>query len=225
MSAGVVERDLSTGRELGCIAGASLANLAVAATVFAVAGTAADGTELALRTTARVSLVWFLLAFCASPAFRLWPGRLTHAWLGYRRAFGVVFGLSMSIHVGCILRLFQQFAPARPPMVTTTDFTIGIPGLVFVAAMTVTSIGALQRAVGPVVWGRLHRVGIWVVWAIFILCLLDSVGRKRTAHAVLAYYVFIGVLGLAAVLRACAGTTPAPNGHDGSVVARGNHPS
>jgi hypothetical protein len=31
---------------------------------------------------------------------------------------------------------------------------------------------------------RLHTTGIWVVWAIFFLCLVDSVGRKSTAHPV-----------------------------------------
>jgi hypothetical protein len=42
---------------------------------------------------------------------------------------------------------------------------------------------------------------MWVVWAIFFLCLVDSVGRKTTDHPVLAYYAFIAVLLLGMSLR------------------------
>jgi len=42
------------------------------------------------------------------------------------------------------------------------------------------------------------------VWAIFFLCLVDSVGRKTTAHPVLAYHTFIAVLLLGLGLRVCA---------------------
>ena len=43
-----------------------------------------------------------------------------------------------------------------------------------------------------------------MVWAIFFLCLVDSVGRKTTNHPFLAYYLFITVLLLAAGLRVLA---------------------
>jgi hypothetical protein len=68
-----------------------------------------------LRTTARVSFVWFILAFIASPLQQLRPSRAGAWLLGHRRALGVTFGLSMSIHVCFIVRLFALHAPARPP--------------------------------------------------------------------------------------------------------------
>ncbi|MFN8643916.1 MAG: ferric reductase-like transmembrane domain-containing protein [Candidatus Binatia bacterium] len=121
-----------------------------------------------------------------------------------RRALGVTFGLSMAIHVGCILRLYALHAPARPPMVTDSDIWIGIPALGMVAVLTVTSLDALKRRLSPAAWRRLHATGIWIVWAIFFLCLVDSVGRKTTAHPVLAYHLFIAVLAGAAGLRVAA---------------------
>ncbi|MFN2376688.1 MAG: hypothetical protein ABR538_09130, partial [Candidatus Binatia bacterium] len=88
------------------IVAATAANLAIAALLLALAGSGVDGTELALRTTARVSFVWFLLAFLATPLHQLWPSPMS-AWMQQRRsAVGVVFGLSMSIHVAFILRLY-----------------------------------------------------------------------------------------------------------------------
>ena len=79
-------------------------------------------------------------------------------------------------------------------MVTEADFWIGVPGLLLVALLTITSARRLRRRLGPVIWGRLHRTGIWFVWGIFFACLIDSVGRKATDHPLSAYYLFIAVL-------------------------------
>ena len=56
----------------------------------------------------------------------------------------------------------------------------------------------------PVAWRRLHTIGIYAVWSIFFLCLIDSVGRKETAHPVLGYHSFVGVLLGAMALRLVA---------------------
>ncbi len=191
-------------REAALIVGATLANASLAGALLVLAGAGSAATELALRTTARVSFVWFMLVFVASPLRQLRPSRVS-AWLVHRRrALGVIFGLSMSIHVGFILRLYALHAPVRPPMVTDADFLVGIPGLVLVALLTITSVEALKRRLGEIAWKRLHTTGIWVVWAIFFLCLVDSVGRKNTTHPVLAYYTFIAVLLLGLTLRIAA---------------------
>jgi DMSO/TMAO reductase YedYZ heme-binding membrane subunit len=191
-------------REAVLIVGATLFNAGLAAALLWHAGSDSDATELALRTTARVSFAWFMLTFVASPLRQLRPSRFSNWLVRRRRALGVIFGLSMSIHVGFILRLFALHAPARPPMVTDADFLIGIPGLVLVALLTLTSLDALKRRMSPSAWQRLHTTGIWVVWSIFFLCLVDSVGRKATNHPVLAYYSFIAVLLLGVALRGAA---------------------
>ena len=186
------------------IVGATLANASLAGSLLLLAGSDIAATELALRTTARVSFVWFMLAFVAAPLQQLRPSRVGAWLLSRRRALGVIFGFSMSIHVCFILRLYALHAPARPPMVNDTDFFIGIPGLVMVAVLTITSLDALKQRLGPIAWRRLHTTGIWLVWTIFFLCLVDSVGRKKTAHPVLAYHLFIAVLLLGMGLRVFA---------------------
>jgi DMSO/TMAO reductase YedYZ heme-binding membrane subunit len=186
------------------IAGGASLTVILAAALFTWFGSGSDGTELALRMTARLSFVWFMLAFVAAPLHQLRPSRLSTWLLRRRRAFGVTFGLSMAVHVVCIQRLFMLYAPEQPPMVTTADFLIGIPGLVLVGLLTLTSLDALKRRLSPVAWRRLHITGIWAVWAIFFLCLVDSVGRKTTDHPILAYYAFIAVLLLGLALRLLA---------------------
>ena len=189
--------------EIAIVVAAALLGLGVAGTVLAVdAGSA--GTRLALRLTARLSFVDFMIAFVASPLARLRPGAATRWLVRRRRAFGIAFGASMTIHVGCILRLYSLYAPTRPPMVTDADFLVGIPGLVLVALMTATSAVAVRRRMKPAHWRRLHRTGLWVVWSIFFLCLVDSVGRKETAHPVTAYWMFIAALLAALAVRVIA---------------------
>jgi hypothetical protein len=73
-----------------------------------------------------------------------------------------------------------------------------------VALLTVTSVETLKQRLGALAWQRLHTTGIWVVWAIFFLCLVDSVGRKATTHPVLAYHTFIVALLAGMVLRVLA---------------------
>jgi DMSO/TMAO reductase YedYZ heme-binding membrane subunit len=180
--------------ELAWILAATLVSLGVAASILIAGEAGRDATRLALRATARVSFVYFMLAFVAAPLAVLRPGSASAWLLRHRRAFGVAFGASMTVHVGCILRLYALYAPERPPMVTDADFLIGLPGLVLVALLTVTSWVRVRRRLVPAHWRRLHRVGIYVVWTIFFLCLVDSVGRKETMHPVLGYYAFIAVL-------------------------------
>lgn len=183
------------------IVAATTFNALIAIAVLSAWGAEPAGIELALRVTARVSFVWFLLAFVAAPLQQLRPGPVGTWLMRHRRACGIVFGLSMSMHIAFILRMFVLFAPERPPMVTLADFFIGIPGLVMVGLMTVTSFDALKRALGPRRWKQLHRSGLYVVWAIFFLCLTDSVARKETHHPVLEYHLFIAVLVAAMALR------------------------
>jgi hypothetical protein len=190
--------------ELAILLGAALVSLTVAGSVLAAGDAGREATRLALRLTARLSFVYFLLAFIATPLARLRPGALSRWLVWRRRAFGVAFGASMTIHVGCILRLYALYTPDRPPMVTDADFLIGVPGLVLVALMTVTSLVAIRRRIPPRAWKRLHTVGLYVVWSIFFLCLVDSVSRKETDHPFAAYYVFVAILVAAMALRLAA---------------------
>jgi len=190
--------------ELAIIVGAALLSFTVAGTVLLAGDSAREATRLALRLTARLSFVYFMLAFVASPLARLRPGPASRWLVRRRRAFGVAFAASMTIHVGCILRLYTLYAPDRPPMVTDADFLIGVPGLTLVALMAVTSAVAVRRRIAPITWKRLHTTGLYAVWSIFFLCLIDSVGRKETDHPITAYYTFIAVLVAAMALRLTA---------------------
>ncbi|MCC6765197.1 MAG: ferric reductase-like transmembrane domain-containing protein [Deltaproteobacteria bacterium] len=208
--------------EIAWIVGATLLGLTVAASVLVAGEAGREATRLALRATARVSFVYFVLAFTAAPLARLRPAPWSRWLLRRRRAFGVAFGATMTVHVGCLLRLYGLYAPERPPMVTDADFLIGVPGLVLVALMTVTSLVAVRRRLAEAHWRRLHRAGVWFVWAVFFLCLVDSVGRKESAHPFLGYWAFVAVLLAAAALRWAAWRMPGAPSSPGSARVSGS---
>lgn len=158
-------------------------------------------TREALRGSARVAFVLFLLAFVARPLDDLMPSGFS-AWLmETRKTIGVSFALAMGIHLGLIVWLFVLSAPDIPDAVTMADFLIGAPVLLLVFIMGATSAGALRRAMGPQPWNRLHIVGLYLVWLVFMLCLTDSMGRKSPPYPASDYAPFIVLLVLAMGLR------------------------
>src|SRR5690606_10487061 len=57
-----------------------------------------DGVRLAIRATARTSLLFFLLAFGAGAAFTLWPSVASRWIRAHRRQWGWLFVISHTLH-------------------------------------------------------------------------------------------------------------------------------
>lgn len=132
-----------------------------------------EGSRLAVRATARTSFALFLIAFTASSLVRLWPGETTRWLVRNRRWFGLGFAWSHMLHLLAILRLFGNYAeqvPA-PPMATIVGGGIAY---VFIAAMAATSFDGAVRWMGAKNWQRLHKVGVWYVWIVF----MTSYGKR-----------------------------------------------
>lgn len=132
-----------------------------------------EGVRLAVRATARSSFALFLIAFTASSLFRLWPGDTTPWLLRNRRWFGLGFAWSHLLHLIAILWLFGNYAgqvPA-PPMATIVGGGIAY---VFIAAMAATSFDGAVRWMGARNWQRLHKIGTWYIWIVF----MTSYGKR-----------------------------------------------
>ena len=132
-----------------------------------------EGARLAVRATARSSFALFLIAFTASSLVRLWPGDTTRWLLRNRRWFGLGFAWSHLLHLIAILWLFGNYAgqvPA-PPMATIVGGGIAY---VFIAAMAATSFDGAVRWMGARNWQRLHKIGIWYIWIVF----MTSYGKR-----------------------------------------------
>ncbi len=135
--------------------------------------------RLAIRVTARTSLLLFCAAFVASALVGWWPGRATRALLAYRRQIGLGFAWSHALHLVAIVGLSRA-----DPAVSFSAITLVFGGsaYVLIAAMAVTSFDRTARWLGARRWRLLHSIGSYVVWIIFT----NSYGG-RSAHD--AYFV------------------------------------
>jgi sulfoxide reductase heme-binding subunit YedZ len=111
-----------------------------------------DGMRLAIRFTARTSLLFFCLAFSAAALARLWSNAWTRWQRRNRRYLGVTFAASHAIHAVAIV-CFAQMDPAGFAVETSAaSYIFGGLGYAFIIAMAATSFdrsaAATARAPG-----------------------------------------------------------------------------
>lgn len=148
---------------------AALAVAALSLWLASMRGFEVEGVRLAIRFTARTSLLFFCLAFSASALSRLWPTPPT-LWLRRNRRYvGLSFAASHAIHAVAI-GLFAAMAPADFREATSpASFIFGGLGYAFILAMAATSFDRTAAAIGPRAWRILHTTGIHYLWFQFMV--------------------------------------------------------
>ena len=153
----------------------------IAAAVLAITGLAmatqpagVPAIRLAIRLTARTSLLLFCTAFAASALAGWWRGPVTRAVLVYRRQIGLGFAFSHAMHLAAIVA-FAQVDPVQFHTATNIiTYVGGGLGYLLIAAMAATSFDRSARWLGARRWRLLHGVGGYYVWIIFA----NSYGRR-----------------------------------------------
>lgn len=103
---------------------------------------------MAIRLTARTSLLLFLLAFCASSLDFLWPSAATRWIKANRRSFGLAFAFSHLLHAVAIVAL-SQFNPVLFDELTApAAFVAGGTAYFVIILMTLTSFDRVSEIVG-----------------------------------------------------------------------------
>lgn len=144
---------------------AALALAAMTAGLLAIYGTGEPGIRVMIRATARTSVVLFTAAFTAAAAVRLWPRPSTKWMLRNRRYLGLSFAASHAVHLAFIV-----YAAAIAGFLEINAVTIVFGGLayVFIALMTATSFDGAVAWLGRRRWQRLHTIGAYYIWFIFL---------------------------------------------------------
>lgn len=123
--------------------------------------------RLAIRVTARTSLLLFCTAFAASALAGWWPSAATRALLRYRRQIGLGFAFSHALHLAAII-FFARVAPGQfHAMTNWITYLGGGLAYVLIAAMAATSFDRTARWLGARRWRLLHGPGGYYVWLIF----------------------------------------------------------
>jgi methionine sulfoxide reductase heme-binding subunit len=130
----------------------------------AIDGLTEASVRVAIRGTARMSCLIFLMAFVAAPLHRLWRTDLS-GWLVENRRF---LGLSMAVsHVfhGVTLGALHVVTQGQHPQINP----LAILGYVFLGLMAVTSFESTAKAIGRRAWRVLHTAGMHYFWLAFMM--------------------------------------------------------
>lgn len=154
-----------------------------------------DSIRLAIRVTARTSLILFLPVFMASALVKFWPGGFTRWLLRNRRYLGVSFAASHGLHAIVIIAFAIQDPVLFGEMTTMGSIISGSSAYLFIVLMAATSFDAAMRALGSRNWRILHWVGAWYIAISFIFTNL-----KRTPDMPL-YWLPVALVVLAIIIR------------------------
>lgn len=145
-----------------------------------------------VRITARTSVVWFALAFAASPLVALRPTPAAKWLLRNRRYLGLAMAVSHGAHLIGIALLAARHGAAFWSSLASTTLVGGGLGYALLAAMVATSTDRSVMRLGHRTWRALHLTGMWWFWVIF-----TSTYAGQLAHSVFAVLATAALLALA----------------------------
>lgn len=128
-----------------------------------------EGVRWLIRTTARTSMLFFVLAYTAQALWVLRPGMATQWLRQHRRQWGWLLVVSHGIHalaIGALSQwdpvLFDQLSPLG------NRITGGLAYLI-IALMGLTSFDRTAHWLGRTYWSRLHTWGSHYLWLSFLV--------------------------------------------------------
>ena len=157
-----------------------------------------DGVRMAIRFTARTSLLFFCLAFSAAALARLWPNAFTRWQRRNRRYLGVTFAVSHALHAAAIIAFANMDPIGYAAATSLASYIFGGIGYAFIIAMTATSFDAASALLGPQAWRALHLVGG------YYLLLQFTVSFGKRIPEMPLYVLFLIPLAAVLVLRMVA---------------------
>lgn len=160
-----------------------------------------EGIRVAIRATARTSLVLFVMAFTASALAELVPSEATRWQRRNRRYLGVSFAVSHFIHLGAILALASVDQALFWKLTNVSTIVLAGTAYLFIAAMAATSFDRTAAWLGPRKWRLLHLIGGWYIWISFAIAVGKRVPLDRLYWPMAALVLAAAIVRLIAMLR------------------------
>jgi methionine sulfoxide reductase heme-binding subunit len=129
----------------------------------AIDGVTEPSIRMAIRATARVSCLLFLMAFVAAPLHRLWANNNSRWLIQNRRFLGLSMAVSHAFH-GLTIGGLYIITEGRHPQISP----LALLGYVFLIAMAATSFPSTAKAIGSRAWRILHGAGMHYFWLAFL---------------------------------------------------------
>lgn len=157
-----------------------------------------EGLRLIIRTTARTSLVLFVLAFTAGAMVELAANDFTRWQRRNRRYIGVSFAVSHFIHLAALIALARVDQELFWKLTTLANVFPAGAAYVLLIAMTATSFDRAVLWLGARRWRLLHLIGGWYIWISFAV----AVGKRIPQGPI--YWAMMALVVVAAVVRLVA---------------------
>lgn len=148
-----------------------------------------------IRLTARTSLMFFLMAYCAQSAWALWPCTQTRWVRQHRRQWGLLLFTSHLIHLICILIFRHLNYATYVSLVPLATVISGTVAYAFLVLMALSSHDRVAQWIGARHWARLHIWGMQYLWLSFVV----ANGKRLTQDP--RYILPVGLLLAALGLR------------------------
>ena len=164
------------------------------AAIYLVSGFQEESTRQAIRLSARFSVILFCIAFVAS-AFHQW-GKNSFSWWVFmnRKFFGITFAFNHLLHLLFIFILNKKF---HPVFELADSFSLLAGGLayLFIVLMLLTSFSFFEKMLTRKNWKRLHTLGGYWIWTIFMSSNLKRVWREEWEYIPVVIVLVIVLLG------------------------------
>lgn len=145
--------------------------------VFSLYGLTEESTRICIRISARISFVFFCLAFMASGLQYLYKGQFTFWMLMNRKFIGITFAIIHLIHL-CLLGILQlEFHPVFE-LADIASLIGGGVAYVFIVIMLITSFDAIKSKISSNNWKMTHTIGGYWIAAVF----LTSYGKRALSE-------------------------------------------
>ncbi|MDC0147809.1 hypothetical protein OAI46_02940 [Alphaproteobacteria bacterium] len=140
--------------------------------------------------TARLSFMFFLAAYTASPLYALSQNRVFLFLRQNRRNAGISFALAHTIHlVALSLYLLILDEP-----VSRVTLVVGLGAYAAMFAMWATSSDAAIRKLGPVLWRRLHKFGVHYLAFVFVFIYTSAQFSPAAPPFMLPTLIWLAIL-------------------------------
>lgn len=176
------------------------ASLILAVAVLAGMGTGEKGSIAALRATARLAFLLFLLAYAGGAMAKLF-GPAFGALARYGRDFGLSFAAAQLVHIGLIVWLFH--VSPHPPSFTSWFIQVECIGLVWTYVLAAISMERLGALLSRDVRRRLFAIGLEYIAFVYFLNFIVVPIRFGEPHPIqiLSYLPFSVLIVAAPILR------------------------
>jgi methionine sulfoxide reductase heme-binding subunit len=152
----------------------------------AIDGWTEPAVRLAIRATARMSCLLFLMAFVAAPLQRLWQTDFSQWLVQNRRFLGLSMAVSHGFHAVTLVAL-HVITNGQHPQINP----LAVLGYVFLMAMAVTSFQTTAKAIGRRAWRVLHTAGMHYFWLAFMM---EFATRALSSWIYFGLTVLVGVV-------------------------------